>query len=111
MGLFSKKAGRIPVGTSRMPAASPTEARHHLLGERQRGGEARRFDAEQVYEPLESMLGGGIDHEIGGGFAWPGQLGADAGVVGHQRVVRQRRPVAPDRFVEALAAARIDSVV
>src|SRR5262249_44060723 len=81
-----KRAAWIPVGTSRMPAASPIEARPHLLGKRRRGGEARRFDAEQVYEPLHAVLGGRVDHEIGGGFAGAGQLGADAGVVGHQRV-------------------------
>ena len=43
----------------------PLEARHHLLGDRERRGEPRRFDAEQMDEPRHAVLGRRVDHEIG----------------------------------------------
>src|SRR6516225_9479872 len=111
-GCFSKKEKSRPVSQHRAThAASSTEARHHVFGERQRSGEAGRFDAEQVHQPREAVLGGSVDDEIGGRLARAGQLWADAGIVGDQRIVRQRRKVAADRLVEGLAAARIDGVV
>src|SRR3954471_22438698 len=52
-----------------------------------------------------------LDLEIGRRLARPRGLRPDAGVARRERVVGQPGPVAPDRRVEALGAARIDGVV
>ena len=70
------------------PGAPVAQARlklsHHLVGERQRRGQPRRFDPEQMRQTRQPMLRRAFDHEIGGGLARPGQLRADAGIVGLQ---------------------------
>ena len=45
------------------------------------------------------------------GIRWAVQLGPDAGVVGHERAVRQARPELADIGVEPLGTRRIDGVV
>ena len=81
------------------------------LGERQRGGQPRRFDAEEVDEARNAVLARALDDEIGGALARPDDLGPDAGIARLQRAVGQGRPIAPDGGVETLAAARVDRVV
>src|ERR1700720_668795 len=43
-----------------------------------------------------------------GGLALPGELRADAGVIGHERSVGKARPIGPDGGVERRDAAGID---
>src|SRR5687767_358601 len=52
-----------------------------------------------------------LDAEIRLRFAGSVQLGADAGVVRHQRAVGEVRPVAADRLVELRGPRRVDRVV
>src|SRR5581483_9584061 len=87
------------------------EAARHLRADRQRGGETRALDAEEGDEAGEAVRFRSIDAEIRLRLAGAVQLGADAGVVGAQRAVRQTRPEVADVFVEARGPGGIDAVV
>ena len=84
--------------------------RQRLLGDGERGGEARALDAEEIDEARDAVRLGPRS-----GSRWPGrprgELRADAGIVGGERPVGELRPVAPDRRVEAVAPARVKAVV
>ena len=57
------------------------------------------------------MIGRAVDEEIGGGFPFPGQLGTNAAVIRHQRVVRQSREIGAHARIERVRALRIDVVL
>src|SRR5437868_1272074 len=52
-----------------------------------------------------------LDYEVGRGLLRRSDFRPDAGVARRERTVGQPRPVAADRGVEALRAARIDAVI
>ena len=57
------------------------QLRDHLVGERQRRGETRRFDSEQMRETRQPMLRRTFDREIGGRLAGSSQFRAHAGII------------------------------
>ena len=83
------------------------QLRNDFFGERQRRGQARRLDAEQIDKPRHAVFGGSSDHEIGLRFARAAQFRADAGIIRHQRTVRQAGPIAADAGIETIGAAWI----
>src|SRR6185437_10233903 len=87
------------------------EQRRHFPGDGERGGKPRRFNAIEVDEAGDAVLGRALQPEIRRGLAATADLGADAGIARLQRAVAEIGPVCADRGVEALAAARIDGVV
>ena len=48
---------------------------HHLLGDRQRRGEAGRFDPEQMHQSRQAVLGRAVDQEVRGRLALPVSFG------------------------------------
>ena len=92
-------------------AAAARKAAGHLLGDRQRRGQARRLDAEQIYQPGHAVLGRPLDDEVGPGFARAAELGPDAGIGRLQRAIGQPRPIATDGVGEGRGARRVDTVV
>src|SRR6185437_16169723 len=77
----------------------------------ERGGEPGGFDPVEVDEAGDAVLGGTLDHEIGGGLARVDELRPDPRVAGLECAVGEARPVATDRGIKAIAAPRIDGVV
>src|SRR5258706_14827428 len=57
------------------------------------------------------MLARPLDLEVGCRILWSRGLRANACVAGCERAVRQARPIAPDRGIEALGTAWVDVVV
>src|SRR5262249_37423722 len=90
---------------------SVNELRDDFFRERERRGQARRFDAEQADEPRHAVFGGTRDQKVGLRFAGAAQLRPDAGIVRHQRAVGQARPITANAGVETVGAARIDRVI
>src|SRR5215813_2043004 len=111
--VFGALRGRTPgrVGNSADRVQSVAERGRDLLGERQRAGEARRLDAEEVHDAREPVLGRPLDHEIRRRLPWTRQLRPDPAIVGHERAVRQPRPIVADALVESERTAGIDVVV
>src|SRR5205085_983008 len=85
--------------------------RRGVVTDRERRREPRALDAEQVDEPGQAVIGGAFDAEVRLRFPGAVQLRTDAGVVGHQRAIREARPVAPDRIVEQRRARHVHGVV
>src|SRR5205085_11116324 len=83
----------------------------HEAREREARGEAGRLDAIELHEPRNAVLARALDLEVRRGLAGPGRFRPDAGIAGREGAVGQPGPVAPDRRIEALGAARIDPVV
>src|SRR6266850_623844 len=84
--------------------------RYHV-GQGERGRQSRRLDSKQMHQAGHAMLARALDLEVRRGLARPGGLRPDAGVARQQRAVGQSGPIAPDRRVEALRAARVDRIV
>ena len=82
------------------------QPRRDLLGDRQRGGEAGAFDAEQIDEPRHAVRLGPVDAEIGGGIVRTADLRPHPRIGRRQRAVRQARPVAADRLREVARRGR-----
>ena len=76
-----------PVAAGRRKAAERTrpptrsEIADHLVRQRQRRGQPRRFDPEQMDESRQAVLRRAFDHEVGRRFARTGQLRPDARIV------------------------------
>ena len=66
------------------PAGSAGQIGRHLLRQRQRAGQTRRLDAEQVDEAGKPVILGGIDQKIGRRLAGTGELRPYPGVIGQQ---------------------------
>src|SRR5581483_11117322 len=71
----------------------------------------RRFNAIEVDEAGDAVLVRPLDEEIRRRLVGSADLGTNPGIAGLQRALREARPVAADRGIKALAAARIHGVV
>jgi len=78
-------AGHRRARHGRQPDRS--EITGHFLSQRQRAGQPRRLDSEQLHQTRQPVLRRRIDHEIGSRLALAGELGPDAGIVRRQRMV------------------------
>src|SRR5258706_4477335 len=99
------KFGRPPA------VASIAEQVAYSVADRQSGGQARRFDAEQVHQAGNAVVGRALDKEIARRLAARLQLGPDSGIRRLQRAVLQVRPVAAYGVVENFRASGVDVVV
>src|SRR5215469_3630274 len=90
---------------------SSVELLEHEIGDGERGGEARGFNAEKMNQPRHTVLSRALDPEILHCAARTLKLGTDPGIARCQRAIGQARPVAPDGVVEALAPGRVDAIV
>src|SRR5260221_7470875 len=96
---------RPPVG------ASIAEQVAYSVADRQSGGQAGRFDAEQVHHAGNAVVGRALDKEIARRLAARLELGPDSGIRRLQRAVLQVRPVAAYGVVENFRAPGVDVVV
>src|SRR5437879_2284236 len=91
--------------------ASIAEKLEHRLADRERCGEARGLDAEEIDEARDAVVGRALDEEIARRLAARLELGPDSGIRGLQGAVREARPVAAYGAVEGRRALRVDVVV
>src|SRR4029453_1756979 len=77
-------------------ARSVGEIGGDLLGDRKRASEAGRLDAEEVDDARKSVLRRPLDQEVGCRLSRTGELRPNAAIVGHERIVRQARPIIAD---------------
>src|SRR5437773_2905394 len=91
--------------------ASIAEKLEHSVSDRERRGEARRLDAEQIDEARDAVVGRPLDEEIARGLAARVELGPDSGIGGLQGAVLKARPVAAYGLVKNLRALRVDVIV
>src|SRR6266542_3207750 len=114
---LSSVAGEQPPSRPARPAKRPRRANvmprrscdrdvAYLLGQRQRGRKAGRFDAEEVYEAGHAMIGRSLHDEILGRRALRHGLGPDAGIARLQRAVLDAGPVAAHGGIELVGAMR-----
>ena len=82
-----------------------------VLADRERGGEAWGFDAEEIDDVGDAVVAGAVDAEVGGGFARAGDFWADACVGWDELAVGELGPEAADCRVEALGSIDVDVVV
>src|SRR5712675_411433 len=95
----------------RRKRASTANEPPHMIADRQSGGQAGRFDAEQVDEAGNTVVGRGLDKEIARRLAARLELGPDSRIRRLQCAVLQVRPVAAYGVVENFRAARVDVVI
>src|SRR5688500_2710739 len=81
-----------------------------MLADRQRRGEARRFDAEEMDEARAVMGQWPMKGEVLRRRSWWHDLRPDAGKIGLQCTVLQTRPVSAHRCVESVAARWVDGI-
>src|SRR5437762_7180067 len=91
--------------------ASTAEQVAYRLADRERCGEARGLDAEEIDEARDAVVGRALDEKIAGRLAARLELGPDSGIRGLQGAVREARPVAAYGAVENLRAPRVDVIV
>src|SRR6266852_6649841 len=96
---------RPPVG------ASIAEQVANSVADRQSGGQARRFDAEQVHQAGNAVVDRALDKEIARRPAARVEFGPDSGIRRLQGAILQVRPVAAYGVVENLRAAGVDVVI
>src|SRR5690606_8577849 len=87
------------------------EKRRHFVGQRERGGQAGRLDAEQIHETRQAMLGRPADAKVRGRLAGAAELGTNTRVGRLQAPFVKPGPVAADGRAELLALAVIEGVV
>src|SRR5256885_10990122 len=91
--------------------ASTAEQVAYRVADRERSGEARGLDAEEIDEARDAVVGRALDEEIARRLAARLELGPDSGIRGLQGAVREARPVAAYGAVEGRRALRVDVVV
>src|SRR5437016_2846014 len=91
--------------------ASTAEQVAYRVAERERSGEARGLDAEEIDEARDAVVGRALDEEIARRLAARLELGPDSGIRGLQGAVREARPVAAYGAVKNLRAPRVDVIV
>src|SRR2546426_5882210 len=91
--------------------ASIAEQVAYSVADRERRGEARRLDAEEIDEARDAVVGRALDEEIARGLAARLELGPDSGIGGLQGVVLQVRPVAAYGLVKNFRAPRVHVIV
>ena len=80
-------------------------------GQRERGSQTGRLDAEHVHETIHAMVTWAEQHKIASRLQGRLYLGAYAGVIWHEGAICKPRPVLAYLRVEGLRACRVDSVV
>src|SRR4029453_8906188 len=119
---LSSVAGEQPPSRPARPAKRPRRANvmsrrscdrdvAHLLGQRQRGREAGRFDDEEVDEAGDAMIGRSLHDEVLGWRPLRYGLGPDAGITRLQCAILEAGPVAPHGGIELVGAVGVDVVV
>ena len=89
---------------------TPFEIADDVLRKRQRRGQPRGFNAEQIDQPGHAVRRFGGDHKVGRLFTRTGQLRPDAAIVRHQRSIGQARPIGSNALIKGIRTARIDGV-
>src|SRR5882672_4590083 len=126
-GLSALAGGAVGAGASFLPQANTRSAaasavrvvrmrgtlgeRRGVVTDRERGGEAGTFDAEQIDESRQAMIRHALDAKVRLRLAGTMQFRADSGVVRHQRAIGEARPVATDCIVEQRRACDVHRVV
>src|SRR5207248_2927273 len=82
-----------------------------VVRDRERGGQSRGFYSEQIDQAADAMILRPLDDEVLCRNRWWDDLRPNSRIARHQRAIRQRRPVAPDRRVEPLRSRRIDGII
>src|SRR6266513_923741 len=108
ISMISSSEGRAAKFVRPPVRASIAEKLEYRVSDRERRGEARRLDAEQIDEARDAVVGRPLDEEIARGLAAPLELGPDSGIRGLQGAVLVARPVAAYGLVKNLRALRID---
>src|SRR5712691_13001142 len=83
----------------------------YSVADRERRGEARRFDAEEIDEARNAVVGRALDEEVARRFAPRPHFRPDPGISGLQSAVFQSRPVAAYGLVKDFRAPRVDVIV
>ena len=82
-----------------------------MLGDRQRGSEPRRLDAEQVYQTGQAMHLRSIDAEIGVGIRRSAEFGPHTAIAGRQRCRIKRGPPGGDQWCIKAWQLRRDGII
>lgn len=85
--LQTKGQPNRPVCVGRVGSSRPLNQRRHMLRDGQRRGQARRFDTEQVNQPMYTVYGRSIDSKVGGWLTSPDDLRANPRVARLQPAV------------------------
>ena len=93
---------RSPRRRRKAPSRGSVQQSFHVIRDRERRREARRFDAVEIHETVDAVIARSLNHEIGRRRSGTVDLRPDAGVARLQRAVLQARIVAADRGVESL---------
>src|SRR5262245_11749221 len=96
LALFCRTLAAPRYGAVSVPPDGSGQPARDLVGDGETGGQARRFDAEQVDEAGNAVGLRALDDEVLGRPAGGLQLGPDAGVAGLQGAVAEVRVVAAD---------------
>ena len=83
----------------------------HMVGNGQRAGEARRFDAKQIHQARHAMVARPLDKKIRCGCVGAMDLGTDAGVARRQRTIAQAGPVFAHFAIKNIPPRCIDQQV
>src|SRR5881396_2887729 len=111
MSMISSSEGRAAKFVRPPVRASIAEKLEHGVSDRERRGQARRLDAEQIDEARDAVVGRPLDMEIACRLAARLELGPDSGIGRLQGAVLQARPVAAYGAVENLRAPRVDVII
>src|SRR5258708_23400273 len=95
----------------RRPPSSRSDHRRHLVGDRERCGEARRFDAVEVHQSQDSMLCRPLQDEVLRRSPRWSELGADSPISRRERDVLQIGEVLAYRAIEVGLSALVEPVV
>ena len=109
----SSKGQCLWLGRSRLrqPERSRREARRDFLGDRQRGGESGRLDAEEVDPAGDAVRFGAVDAKVGGRLVWSRYFRPHTSVARYQATVAEARPVAADGCLEGVDFRIADVIV
>src|SRR6185437_6197340 len=88
-----------------------TDQACYVVGNRERGREPGRLDAEEVHHPGHAVHLRALDAKVGCGCVRCRDLGAYTGVCRLQSVVSERGPVGAYGRVELLRTLQIDRIV
>src|SRR5438128_8345269 len=100
LSMISSSEGRAAKFVRPPVRASIAEKLEYRVSDRERRGQARRLDAEQIDEARDALVGRPLDEEIARGLA--ARL---------QGAVLKARPVAAYGLVKNLRALRVDVIV
>src|SRR5436309_6021981 len=111
ISMISSSEGRAAKFVRPPVRASIAEKLEYRVSDRERRGQARRLDAEQIDEARDALVGRPLDEEVARGLAARLELGPESGIRGLQGAVLKARPVAAYGLVKNLRALRVDVIV